>query len=527
MAVSLVSTGVQFPDSTIQTTAATSSSPPLTTNVRQAVTSSATTAINFSSGNTVDLTMAANITTMTFSGVAASGTAMMVQIVVKNDPNGTAYTIVWPTSVYWNTSGGFATIQTAPTLATGANGVTVIALLTTDGGTKWRGWVEATIPGGTNANLFTWGNPALGRLANGNTSTYFSSPIQIGALTNWQKLSNGGASCVAVKNDGTLWAWGASPYGTLGIGSGTFASPNQVGSATNWVKADRGPDPGNAGHTLVINSSGVMNGCGYNDFGQLGNGSNTRTSSLGNVFSSGTSGIFWSDVAALGRCSLAISTTGTLWSSGRNYNGVLGLGNTTATYSRPEQVGALTNWASLARTGDTNGTGARFTGAVKTDGTLWMWGRNNYGQLGLGNLTDYSSPKQVGSLTNWKQLTHSTVSTLCVKTDGTLWSWGNNTYGQLGLGNTTQYSSPKQIGSLSSWAFVRVGSGGHVLATKTDGTLWSWGTNAAGQLGLGNTTSYSSPKQVGALTNWATSEFAITAMQQTSAGLNGSTFNPA
>ena len=82
-----------------------------------------------------------------------------------------------------------------------------------------------------------------------------------------------------------------------------------------------------------------------------------------------------------------------------------------------------------------------------------------------------------------------------------LWSWGRNTNGQLGLGNTTNYSSPIQVGALTTWLNVSAGQA-HSLAAKTDGTLWSWGRGVSGCLGLGNTTNYSSPKQVGALTTW-------------------------
>jgi alpha-tubulin suppressor-like RCC1 family protein len=90
---------------------------------------------------------------------------------------------------------------------------------------------------------------------------------------------------------------------------------------------------------------------------------------------------------------------------------------------------------------------------------------------------------------------------VAVKTDGTLWTWGRNTQGQLGTGNTTQYSSPVQIGALTAWLKV---AGGYqfVTSVKTDGTLWVWGQNNNYQLGLGNSTNYSSPKQVGALTTW-------------------------
>ena len=186
-----------------------------------------------------------------------------------------------------------------------------------------------------------------------------------------------------------------------------------------------------------------------------------------------------------------------LYSWGYGINGVLGLGNTTD-YSSPKQVGSLKNWYAVS----TGSQGPSF--AIKTDGTLWAWGNNSSGRLGVGNTTFYSSPKQVGSLTIWSGIQSHVSSTIATQSNGTIWSWGVNSSGQLGLGNITNYSSPKQIGALTNWLTVS-GSyqGSYVLAAKTDGTLWSWGDNSAGQLGLGNTTNYSSPKQVGALTGWS------------------------
>ena len=105
----------------------------------------------------------------------------------------------------------------------------------------------------------------------------------------------------------------------------------------------------------------------------------------------------------------------------------------------------------------------RSSGAVKG---LWTWGYNVYGQLGLGNTTTYSSPKQVGSLTTWSSIAGGTYHTIATKTDGTLWTWGYNGYGQLGLGNTTYYSSPKQVGSLTTWLSI-AGGHDHTIATKT------------------------------------------------------------
>ena len=186
-----------------------------------------------------------------------------------------------------------------------------------------------------------------------------------------------------------------------------------------------------------------------------------------------------------------------LWSWGQNNVGQLGLGNITY-YSSPMQVGALTTWATIGygyRTG--------FSLAIQTNGTLWSWGGNSNGQLGLGNLTYYSSPKQVGALTTWSKVAGARFFSLALKTDGTLWSWGQNTVGQLGLGNITDYSSPKQVGALTTWSNIAAGFNSS-FAITTVGALWSWGLGTHGRLGLGNTTNYSSPKQVGALTGWST-----------------------
>ena len=143
------------------------------------------------------------------------------------------------------------------------------------------------------------------------------------------------------------------------------------------------------------------------------------------------------------------------------------------------------------------------TWAVPPQPHLLTWGYNNQGQLALGNQINYSSPKQVGSLTNWKQIAgFGNLGAGAVKTDGTLWTWGDGLFGVLGLGNSTYYSSPKQVGALTNWKQYS-GLNYSSLAIKTNGTLWSWGYNGQGQLGLGNQTSYSSPVQIGSLTTWS------------------------
>ena len=194
--------------------------------------------------------------------------------------------------------------------------------------------------------------------------------------------------------------------------------------------------------------------------------------------------------------SITMFNGGQLWLWGRNGSGQLGQGNTTD-YSSPVQVGALTTWKTVG------GTQSDATLAVKADGTAWSWGDGGSGQLGHNNTTSLSSPVQIGALTNWLKFAAGYYMGHAIKTDGTLWTTGgrNDNYGQLGTNNLTNYSSPVQIGALTTWSKLAVGRD-HTLALKTDGTVWAWGRNRYGQLGDGSTTNRSSPVQVGALTTW-------------------------
>jgi len=188
---------------------------------------------------------------------------------------------------------------------------------------------------------------------------------------------------------------------------------------------------------------------------------------------------------------------------GANSNGELGLGNTT-NYSSPVQVGgAVEIWAKVAVDTDAASWADPATAAIKADGTLWTWGRNRYGILGHGNTTSYSSPVQVGTLKDWLTISVSSHHMMALKTDYTLWGWGKNTSGCIGNGNTTNLSSPVQIGSLTDWRQAEADSQGSTGAIKADNTLWTWGVKSSGRLGHNNNVAYSSPKQVGSLTDWS------------------------
>jgi len=251
------------------------------------------------------------------------------------------------------------------------------------------------------------------------------------------------------------------------------------------------------GSSVVIRSDGYILTFGKNSYGQLGLGDIVDRLSP-RILGSDTN---WSKVAGGEYISggdqqnfcLALKTNGTIWSWGYNNSGQLGVGDTTQRNS-PVQIGSATNWSKIAA-------GSWHATAIKTDGTLWAWGYNSYGNIGDGTITQRNSPVQVGSATNWSKV-DSAWHNLAIKTDGTLWAWGWNTYGQLGLGDTINRTSPVQIGSATNWVAVSTGWG-HSLAIKSDGTLWAWGYNANGQLGLGDTTNRTSPVQIGSATNWS------------------------
>jgi len=287
-----------------------------------------------------------------------------------------------------------------------------------------------------------------------------------------------------------LWSWGQNNVGQLGLGNTTYySSPKQIGAITTWTTIAQGYQ-----HKLAIKTDGTLWSWGYNGDGQLGLNSATVSYSSPKQVGALTN---WLKVAANFYASFAIKTDGTLWSWGQSQSGQLGLGNVTS-YSSPKQIGALTTWSFVSA-------GALCCYAIKTDGTLWSWGRNDTGQLGLGNSgagTYKSSPNQVGALTTWLNISAGSYFAIAVKTDGTLWTWGYNAQGQLALGNVTYYSSPKQVGLLTTWS-KSSSLTQSVIAIKTDGTMWGWGVNSSGQLGLGDTTVRSSPAQIGSLTTWS------------------------
>ena len=191
----------------------------------------------------------------------------------------------------------------------------------------------------------------------------------------------------------------------------------------------------------------------------------------------------------------SVRTDGTLWMWGHNGPGRLGL-NDNAQRSSPTQVGSDTTWAKeRGSNGPKFATGAKTTFAIKTDGTLWSWGYCNWGELGQNNsVLNKSSPAQIPG-TTWRSVSSGRYHSVATRTDGTLWTWGSNGDGYLGQNNEVRYSSPTQIPG-TNWNKAYAGNLA-TAATKTDGTLWVMGKNNEGQMAQNNKdVSYSSPTQI-------------------------------
>jgi alpha-tubulin suppressor-like RCC1 family protein len=343
----------------------------------------------------------------------------------------------------------------------------------------------------TGKQLWLWGAGSFGRLGT-NSFISRSSPVQtVSGGTNWRTVSAGGCHTAAIKTDGTLWTWGDGSFGRLGNNAITNQS-----SPIQTVSGGTSWRTVSAGgsHTGAIKTDGSLWLWGFGGCGRLGNNSIANRSSPVQTISGGTS---WRTVSAGGSHTGAIKTDGSLWLWGFGADGQLG-NNAVANQSSPIQtVSGDTNWRSVSA-------GNLFTAAIKTDGSLWTWGSGSLGRLGNNSDINQSSPVQtISGGTNWRSVSASNYQTAAIKTDGSLWSWGMGNSGQLGTNSITNQSSPVQtISSGNDWRSVSAG-GFITSAIKTDGSLWLWGYGAGGRLGTDSVTSQSSPVQtVSGGTNW-------------------------
>ena len=347
-------------------------------------------------------------------------------------------------------------------------------------------------------NLYAWGENGYGQIGNGSgPGAGVQSPVQIGGLEWLGVGSSGSGHAMALKDDYTLWGWGDSEYGKTGQGNETdLYTPTQVGTDTYIDVAC------NQAGTTAVSESGKLYACGQASHPRIGQPYQEGATYL-SLTQIGTK-TNWVSVSGTHDHIAAIDADGKLYTWGQQTNGNLGHGTSGGNVYAPTQVGSLTDWASVS-------CGQSHTVALKTDGTVWVWGNNQYGALGIGNTTHQSSPVLIGAAwahsgtsTTWAHVSASGYITHVADSVNTLWAMGwARSFGSLGnhLTNNNAWTTPDNI-TVYDLEKRFQGGGAHSVALKTDGTLWSWGNNAAGQIGIGNTTNQSFPVQVGNETDW-------------------------
>ena len=233
------------------------------------------------------------------------------------------------------------------------------------------------------------------------------------------------------------------------------------------------------GPALAVTSGAQVFGAGSNANGELGNG--TTADSYTPVPATGLPGQV-RQVAAAYFTSAALLADGTVWAWGADESGVLGNGATGGTVTTPQQVPGLSSVTQISL-----GVGDAY--ALRSDGTVWAWGYNNSGQLGIGNTLNIYQPVQVTGLTGITQVSAGTGYVLARRSDGTVWAWGANSAGELGDGTTANHLVPERIAGLTGITAVTASLSS--FAVRSDGTLFGWGDNSEGELGRGTTGGFS------------------------------------
>ena len=280
----------------------------------------------------------------------------------------------------------------------------------------------------------------------------------------------------ALKDDGSLWVWGSNGNSFLGSGSSSSTSkPTKI--LDDVVSYDV-----SSSHYAAVTSDGSLYMWGKNDFGQLGTGTTESVSAPTKIPLDNVVAVSLGDSH-----SAALKADGSLWLWGDNDSGQIGNGSSGGNnyVTTPERV--LDNVRSVSL-------GYSHSMAAKADGTLWTWGNNERGQLGDGTTgSNVSVPTQVPDFGGVSIIDAGDSYSAAIKADGTLWTWGRNDSGQLGTGSTSGESSPRRV--LDGVNSVALGAS-HALAVKQDGTLWAWGSNNYCQLGDGSSIDCKKPEQI-------------------------------
>ena len=296
----------------------------------------------------------------------------------------------------------------------------------------------------------------------------------------------------------SLYSWGQNGYGVLGNNEPITSSPiSVVGGFNDWKEISSG-----VGHLLSLRANGTLYAWGRNVNGELGDNSTVSRSSptlvVGGI-------VNWISASAGSRHSLGIRADGTMWAWGANNAGQLGINQAfdpgTERSSPVAIVGGITDWVQSA-------SGQYQSHGLRANGTLYGWGYNGSGNLGDNTTANKSSPvATVGGFTDWVKISTNQNHALAIRANGTLYAWGYNSNGQLGINLSGPRSSPTLVaGGIVNWISVGVGGRGyHSLGVRANGTMMAWGSNSYGQLGTnaGAAASRSSPVSVvGGILDW-------------------------
>jgi len=333
-------------------------------------------------------------------------------------------------------------------------------------------------------SLWAWGYNGNGQLGNSDTNVVVAPlPLRIKSDNSWKDVSAGGFHSLGIKKNGTIWSWGSGGNGQVGNGMANYvnATPAQIGSDTDWAGISAGTTT-----SYALKKSGILYAWGDNTYGQLGDSDTVNALAPVLVHTARR----FKQVSAGGVSAAALGVDGTLWTWGYGGDGQLG-NNDTLNVPVPRQVGADTDWVYLS-------SGLEFSIAQKRNGTIWSWGVNNSGQCGQGDtITPVAVPTQVGKSNNWKTVACGSVFAFGIQKNGSLYGWGDNYFGELGINSTTQQLAPVRVGTDSTWTFVAgpVGAllgpylyGYHSLGIKKDYTgFCATGWNNTSQLGNNDT----------------------------------------
>ena len=304
------------------------------------------------------------------------------------------------------------------------------------------------------------------------TTTDSDTPVAVNTLSGLTAIAGGDYHSLALRSDGTVWTWGENVYGELGNDtlSGSETPVQVLGSGGSGYLTGVVAIAGIGFHSLALRSDGTVWAWGDNGYGQLGDGTTTNSETPVQVLGAGGSGYLTGIVAIAGGMyhSLALRNDGTVWTWGYNYYSAPTNSNTPVQVLGAGGSGFLTGIVAIAG-------GSVHSLAVKSDGTVWAWGYNEYGQLGNGTLTTSGTPVQVlgpggsGYLTGMVAIAGAVYHSLALRSDGTVWAWGNNAYGELGNGTFTESETPVQVGGLSGVVAI-AGGDYHSLALTPPGT---------------------------------------------------------